>query len=514
MKLLRDIRKLKQQARALTPEATDDTDLQRVVDLMRATVPPDPSPEAEQRARDAAAQLGRSWVPFHYHPQQCAMFYSPARYRAAEAGRGGGKSGARRKEIVIAALTPGWPLSEKHIVVGARTQAQTERLYWRHIVRMIPPQFIASVRRSERQIETVTGAVIHVLGFDAPERAEGLDIDDLFVDEFADMKPEAWFEHLYGCVDRAGRPPSRVTFCGTGDLRVGEHFATLCDEWRDLAEQGDTRYAYFNWPSRGIVSEEKWLDAQRRLPPAVFTVEFEAGRASTGNLIYNEFDRDVHCVRGLRLLPHRPVVLCFDWNWDPGNCVILQEQCVEDYTTDVPLPEDIADEFTAVVGEVFIEQSSTPQVLRSVLAWLEEKQHRGAVRCYGDPAGGAQGSAKAGDTDIVLIRKVLGPHLDERLSLHFKRSAPPVVARVNTVNLRLRAAGDRLVRLVVDPDEAPELVKDFRLVKRKDGAKALEIDKPNKGEGRLRSHVSDAVGYYLTAEFPARGVGKLRDADY
>src|SRR5690606_30575019 len=91
-------------------------------------------------------------------------------------------------------------------------------------------------------------------------------------------------------------------------------------------------------------------------------------------------------------------------------------------------------------------------------------------------------------SNVDLVERLLRGRLGDRLSLHFARRAPAVVARLNAMNARFLAA-DRFVRMVVDPDACPELIKDFEQVHLKEGAHHVEIDKPKSGPGKLRSHL-------------------------
>lgn len=485
--------------------STADLDPAATVALMRATVPVDGSPEALQAAENAASSLrgvANRWRPQRFHAGQAAAFYSSARFRAMECGRRSGKSEGRKREIVIRALDPAWQLDDRFIVVGAPTQLQTMKLYWRDLLRLIPKPMIAAARKSEYEIETTTGTLIRVLGMDKPERAEGDPIDDLFLDEFADLRPDV-LDHLRPSLDTPDRPPGTLTAFGTPDMRSGEAFILLCDQWRAEAEKGNADYSYHHWSAQGIVSEEQWEEARMRWDSAQFAVEYEARRVSTGNRAYYTFDRETHFARDLRLLTDKPLIVCLDFNVDPGVAVFAQEQSVDHYSTAARLPGQVADDFTAILGEVFIRRSNTPAVVKSVIAWLEQRQHTGPVHVYGDPAGGAGGSAKVEGSDVDLIRRRLSPVLGERLSMRFRSKAPAVVARLNAMNARLLAA-DGFVRMVVDPDACPETVKDLEQVHLKAGAHHVEIDKPTKGPAALRTHLSDALGYYVAAAHPAR----------
>lgn len=486
-------------------------DLSAVVAAMRRTIPL--SSESEPDAIAAAAALPPRWRPHRFHAQQGAAFASSARFRAIECGRRSGKTEGRKREAVIAALDPDWPLDDRFVVVGAPTQHQAMRLYWRDLLRLLPPWTVHAVRKSEFEIELVNGALLRVLGMDRPERAEGEPIDHLFLDEFADLRGDV-LEHLRPALDTRDRPPGRLTAFGTTDMRSGDAFIKLCDDWRNAAAAGDRSYSYHHWTSQDVVSAAAWDEAKRTLDPVVFAVEYEARRVSTGNRAYYMFDRDVHCVAGLRLIADRPLLVCCDWNWDPGTAVIAQEQARTDYHPIVSgrWGPAVGSSFTAILGEIFMRRTNTPSVMRSVLAWIEAKGHKGSVHLHGDPAGGAQGSARVDGSDLDLVRKVLGPALGSRLSLCFATRAPAVVARLNAMNARLRnAAGE--VRVLVDPTAAPELVRDLEIVSLKDGAMHVELDKPTTEPGKLRTHLSDALGYYVAAAHPVREVGGSSTVD-
>jgi hypothetical protein len=74
---------------------------------------------------------------------------------------------------------------------------------------------------------------------------------------------------------------------------------------------------------------------------------------------------------------------------------------------------------------------------------------------------------------------------------------PPERSRVNAVNVRLRN-GEKKVRLMVDPKKAPRVAKDLEGVRCVIGGSG-EIDKRY---DLSLTHISDALGYYVVAEFP------------
>lgn len=496
--------------RALRSQAQggDVKAMARAVALMLATMPPDDSREAARRAAEARAELPRRWrLPgpsevndftegIRYHAGQAAARQSQARHRCIEAGRRSGKSEDRKREAVIRALDPDWPgwamgLTDKFVVVGAPTQAQTERIYLQDLRRMIPARFLSELRLSPvPSFHLTNGAVIILAGMDKPQRSEGFPIDELFFDEYAEMKPEAWTDHLSYSLDTPGRPPGRVTFFSTPDMKSGRHFIDLCDEAVERQRAGDD-WSYHHWSSKGIVDEETWNRRRRSSDPATFAVEMEARRVSTGNRAYFPFEKNRH-VTDLRLVPSRPVWMCLDFNVAPGVAVLAQEQTRHDYPGRTDWPAGTGSEFTACLGEVWIpKQSNTPAVVRAVLHLLQGFQ--GVIEIYGDATGGARGTAKVEGSDWEIVRRMLRKEVGlDGYEFRVPNRNPPERARVNAVNARL-LNDEGTVSMLIDP-RCRHLIDDFERVSLLQGGTG-ELHKPSKGTGSELTHISDGLGY-------------------
>ena len=461
--------------------------LGETVALMRRIVPV--TPEAYADAVEAAKQLPRAWKAQRFHETQAAAFHSPARFRAIEAGRRSGKSQHRKFEIVIRALDPAWlehDCGGRRIVVGGPTDRQTRKVFWRSLIELIPKWALRDARKQDGELELVSGAVILVAGMDRPQRAEGDPIDDLFLDEFADTKPEVWDDHLRPSLSTPDRPKGSATFFGTPDMATGEHFIKLCDRFR--SENSPNR-AHFWWPSTGIVDEEELADARKTMPRAKYLVEYEAKRVSTGNLAYHVFDAQKHAVRGLRVIPDKPLVFAFDFNRQPGVASVLQEQTWAHYGEHDQRPEwaheRLQDAFLAIVGEVFIEENSnTPMVCRALIdGWGD---HEGEIWLHGDASGRNKTSSAVLGSDWEMIHRILGRHFEERVHDFVPRANPGVRDRVNCVNFLFEDA-DENGHMVVSWD-CPMTIRDFERVAVKKGTKG-DIDKPKKGPGSELTHM-------------------------
>ena len=76
-------------------------------------------------------------------------------------------------------------------------------------------------------------------------------------------------------------------------------------------------------------------------------------------------------------------------------------------------------------------------------------------------------------------------------------SNPAERSRINSVNSRLKSASGE-VRLMVDPIRASHVVRDLEGVALLAGGSG-ELDKTSNS---ALSHVSDALGYYISKEYP------------
>jgi hypothetical protein len=121
---------------------------------------------------------------------------------------------------------------------------------------------------------------------------------------------------------------------------------------------------------------------------------------------------------------------------------------------------------------------------------------------YGDATGGGRStqSEHPGQNDWDIVKNELyGYFGDQRVLDRVPSSNPTERSRVNAVNSRLQTS-DEVVHLKIDPAAAPNLVRDFEGVSLVVGGSG-EIDK--KADVKL-THLTDAVGYYIVAEFPVR----------
>lgn len=433
-------------------------------------------------------QLRARWYKLRYHGVQSDLWNSTARFNVVPSGRRSGKTEIAGKRKVILRALRGTTFPDARVFVSAPTRDQAKRIYWKDLKRMVPRWLMAGDPvESHLYIPLLNGAEVHCLGMDKPERIEGTPWDHGVLDEFGNMKPETWEEHVRPALaDRRGT----CDFIGVPEGR--NHYYDLYK-----AAQADTTGTWktFLWPSADILDPEEIEQAKRDLDELVYQQEFEGSFLRFSGAAYYNFDelRNAGAYRE-HYDDKQPLVFAFDFNESPGVAAVLQELRL----TVKKQVHVIGRTISAVIGEVYIKRNSnTIRVCRKLVK--DWGKHKGIVICYGDSTGGAGGSAKVQGSDWELIKKELYPVFGQRLYFKVPKVNPRERARINAVNSRLlNTLGE--VFLVVDQHHAPMVVKDF------EGSRVItggtgEIDKKR---DPLLTHLTDAIGYYVSKEYPLR----------
>jgi hypothetical protein len=188
-----------------------------------------------------------------------------------------------------------------------------------------------------------------------------------------------------------------------------------------------------------------------------------------GGRVYSAFDRNAH-VRESRLDPTQKLWWTLDFNVDPMCSLIVQPR------------RGVVD----VIGEIVIRHGTTRQACEEFLK--RYPRHDAGVLVCGDASGYQQQTG--GATDYDMIRDHFAAHSSMKVDYRAPKSNPSVRERINLTNRQLKTAAGR-IGLQVDP-QCKELIKDLEQVCFK--ADTMQIDKDR---DRLRTHLSDALGYVL-----------------
>lgn len=421
--------------------------------------------------------LTERWVPLLPHAEQQRLINSRARFCVIAAGRRSGKTERLKRRLVRCALGGITGLASPTFVAAAPTRDQAKRIFWNDLKALSPREHVTNISESELTITYAIGSKLMVVGLDRPQRIEGIPVDGIGIDEIAEVKRESWEQSIRPALSTKGRPPGWAWFTGRPKGR---------GLFYELYSRAGTREGWesFTWTSATVVDPAEIEQARQDLDPLTFAQEYEAQWVSFDGLAYYPWNPRDH-LRRLTYDPARPLIVCLDFNVDPGTAVVCQEQYVDGETR------------TCVIGEVHIpKNSNTPAVCRRLVA--DWGKHAGEVYLYGDPAGGARHTSQTEGTDWDLAKQILRPAFGDRLRWRVGKKAPYVRDRLNAVNSRLKSTAG-VVRLLVDPVAAPNVVRDFEGVTLLAGGSG-ELDKKG-SEAKGLTHLTDALGYYIAEAF-------------
>lgn len=408
------------------------------------------------------------------------VFRCEKRFRVLVAGRRFGKTQLALVELLRAACGEG-----RMAWYVAPSYRQAKQIAWSRLKQVTRPYWHGRANETELNVTLQGGGVIALKGADRYDSLRGSGLDFVVLDEYASMRRECWTEVLRPALsDRKGR----ALFIGTP--QGADH---LLDQFDFAKENAEWEAFQFTTLEGGNVTAEELASAARELDERQFRQEFEASfEGSVLARTYYAFSRTEN-VRASRFVPGERLIWALDFNVDP-MCSVLA-QCVGG-TISVLEELVLPDANTAAACE---------QLLKRTAGW--RKLQTLVMDVYGD-ASGHQRRTSGARTDWAIIREFFhGWRGEFAVTMRTATSNPGVRDRVNTMNSRLcNAAGER--RLFVDP-KCRELIQDLERVswsKDRDGRVTGELDKSE----RMRTHVSDALGYYVAEAFPMRESVGLR----
>lgn len=396
------------------------------------------------------------------------MYRHPARYKVPVAGRRWGKTQLSRARLIGAGMkardTLFWYL--------APTRIMAKDIMWADLKGSVHPRWLLKPpMETDLSVDLITGCRLQLMGGEDPDTLRGRKLGGVVCDEFADMSPAIWFEALR---------PSLTDLQGwawfPGTPKSFNHFYDLYV----LGQQQSGEWA--SWQFRTVdnpfIDADEVEKARHELDPRTFRQEYEASFETVSGRAYYAFRRQVH-VAPVTLERSAPVAVSFDFNINPATAIIAQR-----------VRDDVR-----VWREVFIRDAggeATKAAASAVKALLAQADWRGRIRIYGDPAGRAQKTT--GPSDHAVLRE----HFPDA-TWCIRNAAPHVRDRVAAVNSRCETmAGTH--HLQVDPS-CVRLTADLEQVTFKDNGELNKTGNP------LLTHASDAFGYFVEVEFPARQRG-------
>lgn len=421
-------------------------------------------------------QLAR-WYKLKDHPVQLALMAavpSGIRFPLVPAGRRSGKTERFKRFLVKQASAYSGPY-----FAAAPTHAQAKKIFWDDL-----KAFTLSSMHSRRPSESdliiylENGSEIHVIGLDKPQRIEGIPWTGGGIDEFADVKPDAWEANILPALNTVNPTmPDYRAWCWLLGVPDGlNHYYDLCQQ----AETGqDPNFRVFHWKSAEILPPDV-MDAMRRaMSNKQFKQEFEASFETASGRIYEDYGK--HNQTDASIEPHEQLMWMHDQNFTPLSSAIGVRR---NNGKDLYLLDEI------VLTSAISRQAAVEFVERY-------KDHKNKhVLIYGDPAGKAgEKHGHASDyTDIEAVLKASG----WRYTRKVKPAHPAIKDRQNAVRAKiLNASGES--SLFVNPVTAPWCHKGLATVQLQEGS-TFQEDQKNQYQ-----HITTAIGYCVDVEWPAKG---------
>lgn len=427
-------------------------------------------------------QLAR-WYALKDHPVQLALVaavHGGIRFPLVPAGRRSGKT-ERFKRFLV---------KQANAVVGqyfaaAPTHAQAKKIFWDDLkaftLSCLHPR---KPSESDLIIYLPNGSEIHVIGLDKPQRIEGIPWKGGGIDEFADVKSDAWEANILPALNTVNPlDPEYRAWCWLLGVPDGlNHYYDLCMR---AEAKADPNFQVFHWKSTEILPEDVIVAMKHSMSAKQFKQEFEASFETAGGRIYEDYSKANHT--DARIEPHEQLMWMHDQNFTPLSSAIGVRRGPKGpngqylHTNDLYLLDEIV--LTSAVSK------------QSALEFVEKfKDHRNKhVLIYGDPAGQAgEKHGHASDyTDIEGVLRANGWAFTRKV----KPAHPAIKDRQNAVRAKIKTA-DGEVSLYVNPHTAPWCDKGLSTVQLKEGS-TFQEDQTNQYQ-----HITTAIGYCVEAIWP------------
>ena len=386
---------------------------------------------------------------------QSEILLNNSRFKTVVAGRRFGKTFLSVNMILKEAVTG----VDKNCWYVAPTYGSAKEIAWDMLIHTIPPEYVYKTNESSLTLRLINGSVISLKGAEKPNNLRGRALDFCVLDEFADMRPEAWHEVIRPSLsDRQGS----AVFIGTPKGR--NHFYDLWAKGIDGANNWSS-FQYTTIQGENVPAEE--IEAARAdLDERTFKQEYEAEFVTYQGLIYYGFSRE-ESVLDMKD-DSGTLHIGMDFNLDPMSAVICIRKGEKLYAVD----------------EIVMYGSNTDEMV----AEIKDRYGNRNIIIYPDPASRQRKTSAGGRTDLSILQNA-------GFSVKAKNSHALVRDRINAVNSRL-LSGDGERHFYVSP-KCKQTIKSLERQTYKEGTSV-----PNKDDGF--DHMNDALGYLIEYLFPVR----------
>tara|TARA_R100001460_G_scaffold64708_3_gene104996 strand:+ start:655 stop:1863 length:1209 start_codon:yes stop_codon:yes gene_type:complete len=384
---------------------------------------------------------------------QTTIFRSGERFRVCVAGRRFGKTFLSTAEILNAALSG----KDKNVWYVAPTYKAAKEIAWEMLIKAIPPEYIEKTNESSLSLRLLNGSIISLKGAEKPDNLRGRALDFCVLDEFADMRKEAWFEVIRPSLsDRQGS----ALFIGTPKGR--NHFYEL---WGKGIDDDTWQSFQFTTLEGGHVSADEIEAARNDLDERTFDQEYKAQFVNYSGVIYYAFERAL----SVKAYDHasEPLHIGMDFNLDPMSAVVMVRRGDTLYAID----------------EIVMFGSNTDEMA----AEITQRYKSCSVTIYPDPACRQRKTSAGGRTDLSILQNA-------GFNVKVRSAHTAIRDRINAVNSRLKSQdGNR--HLFISP-KCKKVIESLERHVYKEGTSQPEKDGFD--------HMNDALGYAVDYLFPIK----------
>jgi hypothetical protein len=338
-------------------------------------------------------------------------------------------------------------------------------------------------------------STILLRSLDIPERLRGMNLAWFGVDELTYCHEDAW-TRLQG---RLRHPASRVK-------RAFGVWTPKGRDWVWRVFKSSNKVEHFHliearpFENRVVLQHtpEYYENLRRQYDEKFYRQEVLGEYLDMfAGAVYHAFSATETVLPHIDFDPSLPCIACVDFNINPMTAVLAQEH-MEFGRARVVVLREIALRESHVL-------SMCEEFIRRTSDWQRALGHPLEIHWYGDATGGNPHASGSGETCWSLIEKFFSRQTSYRSKYFYGRSNPTVVDRVNAVNNALcsfgeghRRAGHRSLFVAA---ECKQLNMDFEQVVWKTDANGLMHPEIDKKRDPKRSHLSDALGYFIWSRF-------------
>ncbi len=397
----------------------------------------------------------RPWLPDY----QKDIINAPERYTITEATTKAGKTVSHIIWIIERAMEG---KAGQNCWWIAPVYSQSEIAFTR-LRRFITDPTVFKANESKLTITLINGVTIWFKTADKPDNLFGEDVIAAVMDEFTRMKEKAWFA-------------VRSTLTATrGDCKFIGNVNGIANWGYQLArkaEAGKEHWKYFKITAddavrAGILQEEEIQDAKATYPLRVFLELYYGIPDESGSNKFCYSFKEADHVGSCKIDPDYPVILSFDFNYNPISCGIFQN-----YKGTIFCPEMVK-----------LDNSNIYELCEV----LNTKLEGCILLATGDATGKANSALTKDATNYYTIIK-------QSMSIA-KFKVPTVNPKMEQSQVLVNAILEH-TKVQFDPDKAQGLIFDCKFVSVNNEGKIIKTDREDPMQ---QADALDTFRYYLNA---------------